>query len=134
MYELEASVSKLFRIFVAIAIIIGSLGLYGLVAFMANQKTKEIGIRKVMGATALTIWNIFSKELAVLLTIAFAVSAPVSYFLMSGFLTNYAYRITIGPAFFAISIIASIAIAFLTVGHKSWKVAKANPVDSLKDE
>lgn len=134
MYELEASVSKLFRLFVAIAIIIGALGLYGLVSFMANQKTKEIGIRKIMGASALRIWNIFSMELAILLLMAFVIAGPISYLLMSGFLTNYAYRITIGPSYFVVAIVASIIIALLTVGHKSWKVAKANPVDSLKDE
>ncbi|WP_370088135.1 FtsX-like permease family protein [Ekhidna sp.] len=134
MYELEQSVSKLFRLFVIIAIIIGALGLYGLVSFMANQKTKEIGIRKVMGASELSIWNIFSKELIMLMIIAFAIAAPLSFFMMDAFLANYAYRITMGPTFFILAIAASIVIAFLTVGYKSWKVAKANPVDSLKDE
>ena len=134
MYELEESVSKLFRLFVAIAIFIGAMGLYGLVSFMANQKTKEIGIRKVLGASELNIWNIFSKELLVLLLIAFMIAAPTSYLLMSAFLDTYAYRITIGPEFFILAIIISLVVALITVGYKSLKVAKANPIESLKDE
>ncbi|MEO9482745.1 MAG: FtsX-like permease family protein [Ekhidna sp.] len=133
-YSLEQSVAQVFRIFMIIAIVIGALGLYGLVAFMANQKTKEIGIRKVMGASELTIWNIFSREFLTLLIVAFAISAPASYFLMNAVLDNYAYRVPIGPGFFVLSILASIAIALLTVGYKSLKVARANPILSLRDE
>ncbi len=134
MYSLEESVSQIFRIFVIIAIIIGALGLYGLVSFMANQKTKEIGIRKVMGASELAIWNIFSKELISLMMMAFLISGPVAYFVMRAFLDTYAYRITLGPGFFVIAIVASLIIAGLTVGYKSLKVAKANPILSLRDE
>lgn len=134
MYELEQSVSKLFRLFVIIAIFIGALGLYGLVSFMANQKTKEIGIRKVMGASELSIWNIFSKELIVLMSIAFVIAAPIAYFIMDAFLANYAYRIHINVNYFILAMSISVIIAFLTVGYKSWKVAKANPVLSLRDE
>ncbi|WP_425389508.1 FtsX-like permease family protein [Ekhidna sp.] len=134
MYELETSVSELFRLFVAIAIIIGALGLYGLVSFMANQKTKEIGIRKVLGASEISICNIFSKELITLLLVAFTISAPVAYFLMRAFLDTYAYRVKLGPQFFILAILVSLVVAVLTVGHKSLKVARANPIDSLKDE
>ncbi|MEQ8626495.1 FtsX-like permease family protein [Ekhidna sp.] len=133
-YQLEQSVSKVMRLFVVIAIIIGALGLYALVAFMANQKVKEIGIRKVMGATSLAIWNIFSKELSRLLIIAILVSGPIAYYIMRAFLDTYAYRISLGLEFFVAAILASVIIALLTVGYKSWKVAKANPVDSLRDE
>ncbi len=134
MYKLEQSVSQVFQIFVIMAILIGALGLYGLVSFMANQKTKEIGIRKVMGASEMAVLNIFSKELLMLLLLAFFVSAPVSYFLMKNFLNIYVYRITIGPMFFIASILASVFVALLTVGHKSLKVARANPILSLRDE
>ncbi|MEP0985707.1 FtsX-like permease family protein [Ekhidna sp.] len=134
MYALERSVSQVFRIFVIIAIIIGSLGLYGLVSFMANQKTKEIGIRKVLGASEISICNIFSKELITLLLVAFTISAPIAYFLMRAFLDTYAYRVKLGPQFFILAILVSLVIAVLTVGHKSLKVARANPIDSLKDE
>ncbi|SNS42604.1 ABC-type antimicrobial peptide transport system, permease component [Ekhidna lutea] len=134
MYTLELSVAKVFRIFVIIAILIGALGLYGLVSFIANQKTKEIGIRKVMGASEMAIWNIFSKEFVLLLTIAFFISAPVSFYLMNAFLDTYAYRITLGSKFFIAAILLSMVIAFLTVGYKSLRVARANPIDALKDE
>lgn len=134
MYKLEQSVAQVFNLFVIIAIVIGALGLYGLVAFMANQKTKEIGIRKVMGASELSIWNIFSKEFTLLLMLAFCISAPVSYFLMNAFLNSYAYRIEIGPSFFILAILVSIAVALATVGYKSLKVARANPILSLRDE
>lgn len=133
-YQLEQSVSKVMRLFVVIAIIIGALGLYALVAFMANQKVKEIGIRKVMGASSLAIWNIFSKELSRLLIIAILISGPIAYYIMRAFLDTYAYRIPLGFEFFVAAILASVIIALITVGHKSWKVAKANPVDALQDE
>ena len=133
-YSLEQSIAEVFRIFMVIAIIIGALGLYGLVAFMANQKTKEIGIRKVMGASEFAIWNIFSREFLILLTFAFVISAPVSYFMMNAVLNNYAYRVPIGPGFFVLAIVASITIALLTVGYKSMKVATSNPILSLRDE
>ena len=133
-YELERSVSKVMKLFVTIAIIIGALGLYGLVAFMANQKTKEIGIRKVMGASEFTILNILSKELVTLLFIAFLISGPVAYYLMNAFLNGYANRIPLGPGVFILAVCASIAIALLTVGYKATKVAKANPILSLRDE
>ncbi|MEM7297812.1 MAG: FtsX-like permease family protein [Bacteroidota bacterium] len=134
MYSLEESVSQVFKIFVTIAILIGALGLYGLVSFMANQKTKEIGIRKVMGASEMSIWNIFSKELITLLLIAFIISGPISYFLMRAFLDTYTYRIALGPGFFILAVVVSVVIAVVTVGYKSLKVAKANPILSLRDE
>lgn len=133
-YNLERSVARIFQIFVTIAIIIGALGLYGLVSFISNQKTKEIGIRKVMGASEWSIWNIFSKELLALLLIAFLISAPVSYFLMQAFLNTYAHRITIGPQFFVLALFVSVLVALFTVGYKSFKAAKANPILSLRDE
>jgi putative ABC transport system permease protein len=133
-YQLEQSVAQITKIFVVIAIIIGALGLYGLVAFMANQKTKEIGIRKVMGATTLNIWNIFSRELLLLLSIAFLIAAPLAYYVMNSWLDYYAYRITIGPFVFFIAVLTSIGIALITVGYKSLRVAQANPVLSLRDE
>jgi putative ABC transport system permease protein len=133
-YQMEKSVAQIAKIFMIVAIIIGALGLYGLVAFMSNQKTKEIGIRKVMGASTWNIWNIFSKELLILLGIAFVLAAPFAYFVMNSWLNYYAYRVTIGPMVFLVSVASSIGIALLSVGYKSLKVAQANPVLSLRDE
>ncbi|MEP5611757.1 MAG: FtsX-like permease family protein [Cyclobacteriaceae bacterium] len=134
LYATEQRISEVFKIIVAIAIIIGCLGLYGLVSFMSNQKTKEIGIRKVMGASIMSIWNIFSKEMILLLVIAFVLAAPVAYFAMNSWLENYTYRIEITPMVFIISILVSLAIALVTISYKSIRASRANPVLSLRDE
>lgn len=133
-YESEQKISSFFGIIVFIAIIIGCLGLYGLVSFMANQKTKEIGIRKVMGASELNIWSIFSKEMLTLLVIAFFIAAPIAYFTMNFWLDHYAYRIELSAGVFLASIGVSLAIALITISYKSIKASKANPVLSLRDE
>jgi len=133
-YGSEARVAQLLQIFAMIAIFIGGLGLYGLVSFMANQKTKEIGIRKVLGASVTSILTIFSKEVLVLVAIAFIIAAPVGYYLMDQWLGNYVYQIDIGSGIFATSIGATILIAATTVGFKAIKTATANPIKSLRDE
>ena len=134
MYDKEQRIAEVFKIIVAIAIIIGCLGLYGLISFMTNQKTKEIGIRKVMGASVLNIWNIFSKEMIILLLIAFTIAAPVAYYAMNSWLDNYAYSIELTPVVFIISILISVAIALATIGYRSYRASRANPVLSLRDE
>jgi putative ABC transport system permease protein len=133
-YQLEESVGQMANIFAIMAVIIGSLGLYGLVAFMSNQKSKEIGIRKVMGASSWRILNIFSSELLLLMGIAFIIAAPLSYWILSSWLDYYEYRITIGPSFFIVALLTSIVVTILTVGSKSFKVANENPILSLRDE
>jgi len=133
-YETEKQITNLFKIFAFIAIFIGSIGLYGLVSFMATQKNKEIGIRKVLGASVGQIVYLFSKEFAKLLLIAFVVAAPLVYYLMTAWLANFEYRITVGWEVFTLTIIASTLIACLTVGYKSLRAALANPVQSLKAE
>lgn len=133
-YENEQKISSFFGIIVFIAVVIGCLGLYGLVSFMANQKTKEIGIRKVMGASELNIWSIFSKEMLSLLVIAFLIAAPVAYYSMNYWLDHYAYRIDLGVGVFLASIGVSLLIALITISYKSIKASKANPILSLRDE
>lgn len=133
-YEDEQGVAKLLTIFAMIAIFIGCLGLYGLVTFMANQKTKEIGIRKVLGASLADILKIFSKELVILLFVAFIIAGPIALFSMESWLTNFDYHIGIRPEKFIISIAISLAIALLTMGYRSFKSAITNPVEALKDE
>ncbi|MEQ9402057.1 MAG: FtsX-like permease family protein [Cyclobacteriaceae bacterium] len=134
MYKTEQQVADVFKIIVVIAIIIGCLGLYGLISFMSNQKTKEIGIRKVMGATVLNILNIFSREMVMLLGIAFLFAAPVSWYAMNSWLNNYEYRIELTSGVFILSIIVSLGIALLTIAYRSVKASRANPVLSLRDE
>jgi ABC-type antimicrobial peptide transport system permease subunit len=133
-YEGEKQLSNLFKIFAFIAIFIGCIGLYGLVSFMATQKNKEIGIRKVMGASVGQIVYLFSKEFAMLLLIAFAIALPIVYYVMNSWLADFAYRVSIGWQVFVISIVSSALIACFTVGYKSLKAALMNPVKSLRSE
>jgi putative ABC transport system permease protein len=133
-YNDEARLSTLYKIFAGIAIFISCLGLYGLVAFMAIQRTKEMGIRKVLGATARDIVYLLSREFTVLILVAFALAAPVAYYIMHGWLLNYHYRIQPGISIFIMAIAGSILIAWITVGHRAITAALANPVKSLRSE
>ena len=133
-YGGEREMSQMLTVFAFIAIFIGCLGLYGLVSFMANQKAKEIGIRKVLGATVANLMRRFSMEFIVIVGLSFLLAAPLAYLGMSNWLSQYEYRIDIGPAIFVISIGASLLIAMLTTGYRSMRAATANPVNSLRDE
>lgn len=133
-YEQDNQLSQLYKIFAGIAIFISCLGLYGLVSFMAVQRTKEIGIRKVLGASAGNIISLFSKEFMLLIGVAFAIAAPVAYYFMHNWLNNFSFRIPMGPGVFIITIASSIAIAWLTVSFQAIKAALANPVNSLRSE
>jgi ABC-type antimicrobial peptide transport system permease subunit len=133
-YRQESQLSQLYKIFAGIAIFISCLGLYGFVSFMAVQRTKEVGIRKVLGASVINIIYLFSKEFTVLIGIAFLIATPLAYYFMHQWLQNYAYRIDIGVGIFLLTILISEIIAWLTVGYQAIKAAVANPVKSLKAE
>jgi len=133
-YTQENQLALLYKIFAGLAIFISCLGLYGLVSFMAVQRTKEIGVRKVLGASVTHIVYLFSKEFTVLIAIAFVVAAPIAYFMMSSWLNDFVYRIKLGAEFFLMAIIISMIIAWITVGYKAIKAAIANPVKSLRTE
>ena len=133
-YKQEDQLSQLYKIFAGIAIFISCLGLYGLVSFMAVQRTKEVGIRKVLGASARNIIYLLSKEFTVLIIIAFIISAPIAYYIMHKWLENYTYRIPLSASIFILAIISSIVIAWITVAHRAIKAAIANPVKSLRTE
>ncbi|MRG45167.1 FtsX-like permease family protein [Chitinophaga sp. SYP-B3965] len=134
MYNQEQKVYTAFRLFSFLAILIGCLGLYGLVAFTAVQRKKEVGIRKVMGASLVHILALFAKEFFVLIIIAFLVAAPVAYFVMHSWLENFAYQVSISGGIFLIAIAVSFLIAAGTIAHQSLKAAFANPLKSLKAE
>jgi putative ABC transport system permease protein len=134
MYENERKTSRLFQIFAAIAVFIGCLGLYGLVSYMANQKTKEIGIRKVMGASVANIFGIFSKEMITLVCIAFVVAAPVAWYVMNNWLQGFKYQVPLSSMFFLAALGISVLIAFITIGYKAITASNANPIDSLRSE
>ncbi|MGH2566008.1 MAG: ABC transporter permease, partial [Ginsengibacter sp.] len=133
-YKQEDQLAQLYKIFAGIAIFISCIGLYGLVSFMAAQRTKEMGIRKVLGASARNIIYLLSKEFTLLIIIAFVISAPVSYFIMGKWLQNYSYRIPLGASVFILAIAGSIIIAWITVAHRAIKTAVTNPVKSLRTE
>ena len=133
-YKQENQLSMLYKIFAAIAIFISCLGLYGLVSFMAVQRTKEVGIRKVLGASARHIVYLMSKEFTLLIIIAFIISAPIAYIIMNKWLQNYTYRIPLTASIFILATLSSIIIAWITVGQRAIKTAIANPVKSLRTE
>jgi ABC-type antimicrobial peptide transport system permease subunit len=133
-YKQENQLSKLYKIFSGIAIFISCLGLYGLISFMAVQRKKEIGIRKVLGAPVIDIVVMLSKEFTILITIAFLIATPVAWYFMQQWLQQYTYRIMIGIWFFVATIAGSLIIAWLTVGYTAVKAAQANPVRSLRSE
>jgi ABC-type antimicrobial peptide transport system permease subunit len=133
-YEGEKKMSILLSVFTSIAIFIGCLGLFGLATFMANQKTKEIGVRKVLGASVESIIMLFSKEFVMLIVIGFALAAPLAWLAMNAWLEEFAYKITIGPLVFVVGLGVTLIIAIVTVGYRSFKAAVRNPVKSLRYE
>jgi putative ABC transport system permease protein len=133
-YKQETQLSQLYKIFAAIAIFLSCLGLYGLASFMAVQRIKEVGIRKVLGATSGSIVYLFSKEFIMLIAIAFLIATPIAWYYMNQWLQNYAYRITISWWLFATGGLAAIIIALATISFQAIKAALANPVKSLRTE
>jgi len=133
-YKAEHTVSKLSKYFAFLAIFISCLGLFGLVTFTAEQKTKEIGIRKVLGASVTGIVRMLSKDFLKLVLIATIIAFPVAWWLMHTWLDDFAYRIDIGWWVFVVAGIAALLIALLTISFQSIKAAIANPVKSLRTE
>jgi putative ABC transport system permease protein len=134
MYNSEIRLSKIFTVFAGLAIMIGCLGLFALASFMAEQRTKEIGIRKVLGASVNGIVLMLSKQFSKLVLVAFLIAVPLAWWGISSWLEGYEYRISIGWELFALSGVAAFVIAWITVAYHSIKVAVSNPVDSLKSE
>jgi ABC-type antimicrobial peptide transport system permease subunit len=134
LYRQESRLSRLYQLFAAIAIFISCLGLYGFVSFMAVQRTREVGIRKVLGASGISIVYLLSREFTVLIGLAFLIASPLTYYFMHQWLQKFAYRIDIGIGIFLSTLIISQVIAWMTVGYQAVKAAVANPVKSLRTE
>jgi ABC-type antimicrobial peptide transport system permease subunit len=133
-YQAEEMTMKVVEIFSFIALLIGSMGIYGLASFMAVRKTKEIGIRKVLGSSVSQIIWIFGKEFTRLVGIAFVIAAPLGWLLMQKWLSNYEYKIDLGLWIFAADLAFVAIIVLLTVGFRTAKAAMMNPVGALRTE
>lgn len=134
MFISEMLMSKLSRVFAALGILISCLGLFGLAAFTAERRTKEIGIRKVLGATVASVTSLLAKDFIRLVTVAIVIASPVAWWMMQNWLQNFSYRIDIGWWVFAIAGLMAVLIAVVTVSFQAIKAAIANPVKSLRTE
>jgi len=133
-FTTENQVAKLAGIFAGLAIFISCLGLFGLAAFMAERRIKEIGIRKVLGASVANLWALLSKEFVLLVLMACVIAAPLAFWLMKNWLQKYDYRIDISWFVFVIAGLVALVIALLTVSTQAIKAAISNPVKSLRTE
>ncbi|GAB3914363.1 ABC transporter permease [Larkinella knui] len=130
----EERIGKLAGVFAGLAILISCLGLFGLASFMAEQRTKEIGIRKVLGASVFTVWQLLSKEFVMLVGIAFCLAAPIAHYVLSDWLQNYEYRTELSWWIFALAGAGVLAVTLLMVSFQSIKAALVNPITSLRSE
>ena len=133
-FENEQRTKTLAGLFAALAIFISCLGLFGLTSFTVEQSRKEIGIRKVLGASVFTVWQLLSKEFVMLVVVAFCLAAPIAYYVLSDWLQKYDYRTEISWWIFAVSGAGALVITLLTVSFQSIKAALMNPVKSLRSE
>jgi putative ABC transport system permease protein len=133
-FGLEERISKLSTFFAILAIFISCLGLFGLASFVAEQRTKEIGIRKVLGATTANLWALLSKDFVVLVIISLLIASPIAYYIMNNWIQNYTYRTEMSWWIFAVASVGALVITLLTVSYQAIRAALANPVKSLRTE
>jgi ABC-type antimicrobial peptide transport system permease subunit len=133
-FRAEERIASLATFFSVLAILISCLGLFGLASFVAERRTKEIGIRKVLGASVADLWQMLSRDFVVLVIISCAIAIPLSYYFMTNWLQNYEYRTEISVLVFAAAGLGALLITLLTVSFQMLKAAFGNPVDSLRSE
>jgi ABC-type antimicrobial peptide transport system permease subunit len=133
-FKIELLIGKLAGLFATLAIFISCLGLFGLAAYVAELRTKEIGVRKVLGATVVQLWVLLSKDFVVLVLVSSIIATPVSYYFLQEWLQNYSYHITINAGVFIWSASLALIITLITISFQSIKAAIANPVTSLRSE
>ena len=133
-FSAEERIGKLSSYFAILAVFISCLGLFGMASFVAEQRTKEIGIRKVLGASVVNLWRLLSTEFVLLVLLSCVVAAPIAYYYLDGWLTNYDYRISIRWEVFAIASLLALFITLITVSFQAIKAAISNPVKSLRTE
>ena len=133
-FEGEERIGKLASFFATLAIFISCLGLFGMATFMAEQRTKEIGVRKVLGASVFNLWGMLSKDFVSLVIISCIIATPIAWYFLSGWLKGYQYHTTVSWWIFVISCLGALLITLLTVSFQAIKAAVANPVKSLRSE
>jgi ABC-type antimicrobial peptide transport system permease subunit len=133
-FNQEVLIGKLAGVFASLAIFISCLGLFGLAAFIAEQRTKEIGIRKVLGATIWQVWLLLSKDFMLLVLISCVIASPLALYFLQNWLQKYSYRINIGAEVFILAAVLALVITILTISFQAIKAAMANPVKSLRTE
>ena len=134
LYKAEERLAKILTSFTILAIVIACLGLFGLISFMAVQRTKEIGIRKTLGASVQSIVKLLSRDFLMLVIMAFILASPVAWYFMNQWLQDFAYRIQISWWIFLLAGVIATVIAFLTISAQAIKAAIANPVEALRSE
>ena len=133
-FDNEERIGKLATVFAGLAILISCLGLFGMASFMAEQRIKEIGVRKVLGASVFDLWRLMSREFVIMIVISLFVAVPIAWWIMHSWLQNYTYRTGLSWWVFAISGFGALVITLLTISYQSIKTAIANPVNSLRSE
>lgn len=133
-YEIETLTTRLINVFTGIAMLICCLGLYGLVSYVVVQRTKEIGVRKVLGASVVSIVTLLSKDFLKLVLIAIVIASPIGWWAMHRWLQDFAYRIDIAWWVFALAGLLAVSIALITVSFQSIRAALTNPVKSLRSD
>lgn len=133
-YENDEKLARIISNFAIVALLIGCLGLFGLSSFMAARRTKEIGIRKAMGASVRIVFLLLSREFVKWIALSVIIACPVAWFIMNKWLQSFAYRTNISVWIFILTIVIAFAIAFLTVAWQSFKTARTNPIKSLRYE
>lgn len=133
-FEADEKRGLIFTLFTVLAILIASLGLFGLASYMVEQRTKEIGIRKVFGASEGVIIRLISKEFLILVGISIVIASPAAYFLMNNWLENYVYRTKIGILMLVIAALLTVSLTILTIGFKAYQAAVMNPALSIRTE
>lgn len=133
-FNMETLVGKLAGVFAVLAIFISCLGLFGLAAYVAEQRTREIGIRKVLGASVRQVWLLLSKDFIALVLISCLIAAPVAFYFLRNWLQNYEYHVSIGASVFVLGALMALLITIVTVSFQAIKAALANPVKSLRRE
>ena len=133
-FEADEKRGLIFSLFTVLAILVACLGLFGLASYMVEQRTKEVGIRKVFGADEGTILRLITRDFLILVAISIVIAFPVAYYFMSNWLSNYVYRTTPGAMVFITAAALTLLITFATISYKAYQAAVMNPANSVKTE